>query len=119
MHLLVLTARGAAYEAAPFREGACVLAVRLAAVSAGVTSSELLNPGPSSRRVSRARQVGMYLAHTVAGLPLQKVAHHFGKDRTTVAHACRLIEDRRDDPKFDRELSELEDLFRTLCGEPL
>jgi chromosomal replication initiation ATPase DnaA len=58
----------------------------------------------------------MYLAHTAAGLPLTKVAEYFGRDRTTAAHACRLIEDRRDDRKFDAELAELEDLLRAICG---
>ncbi|MBS4084096.1 MAG: DNA replication initiation ATPase, partial [Rhizobiales bacterium] len=70
----------------------------------------------SSRRVSTARQIGMYLAHTAGGLPLAKVAEYFGRDRSTAAHACRLIEDRRDDRKFDAELSELEDLLYAICG---
>jgi hypothetical protein len=32
----------------------------------------------------------------------------FGRDRTTVAHACLIVEDRRDDPVFDRILELLE-----------
>jgi len=87
-----------------------------AASAAGVAASEVVTSRRSSRRVSTARQIGMYLAHTAAGFPLSKVAEYFGRDRTTAAHACRLIEDRRDDRKFDAEISELEDLLRAICG---
>lgn len=94
----------------------CALAARLAASASGVAASEIVSSRRVSRRVSTARQIGMYLAHTTAGLPLAKVAAYFGRDRTTAAHACRLIEDRRDDRKFDAELAEIEDLLRTICG---
>lgn len=50
----------------------------------------------------------MYLAHVACGLPLAEVGRLFSRDRTTVAHACALIEDRRDDPTFDRALAVLE-----------
>jgi chromosomal replication initiation ATPase DnaA len=93
----------------------CALAVRLAASASGVAATEIAKRR-SSRRVSTVRQIGMYLAHTAAGLPLTTVAEYFGRDRTTAAHACRLIEDRRDDRKFDAELAELEDLFRAIFG---
>lgn len=94
----------------------CALAARLAASAVGVAASEITISGRSSRRVSAARHLGIYLAHTAAGLPLVKVAEIFGRDRTTAAHACRLIEDRRDDRRFDAELAELEDLLRKFCG---
>lgn len=96
-------------------ELACALAIRLASSAFGVATTEISSGRRSSRRVSTARQTGMYLAHTAAGLPLTKVAEYFGRDRTTAAHACRLIEDRRDDSKFDDELIELENLMRAIC----
>lgn len=103
-------------EPPPSASALCSLAARLAASAIGVPASEISLSRRSSRRVSTARQLGIYLAHTAAGLPLAKVAELFGRDRTTAAHACRLIEDRRDDRRFDAELSELEDLLRTFCG---
>lgn len=106
--------RGA--ELPPSASVLCSLAARLAASAIGVPASEISLSRRSSRRVSAARQLGIYLAHTAAGLPLVKVAEFFGRDRTTAAHACRLIEDRRDDRGFDAELNELEDLLRTFCG---
>ena len=55
-----------------------------------------------------ARQVAMYLAHVACGLTMTDVGRLFARDRTTVSHACRVIEDRRDDPSFDRALDFLE-----------
>jgi len=39
---------------------------------------------------------------------LTEVGHLFERDRTTVSHACGLVEDRRDDPDFDYRLNHLE-----------
>ena len=55
-------------------------------------------------RTALARQVAMYLAHVACGLTLTDAGRLFGRDRTTVAHACLIVEDRRDDPLFDRAL---------------
>lgn len=51
-----------------------------------------------------ARQVAMYLAHVELGLSLTLVGDQFGRDRTTVSHACGRVEDRRDDPALDLAL---------------
>jgi chromosomal replication initiation ATPase DnaA len=59
-----------------------------------------------------ARQVAMYLAHVGLGLSLSAVARLFARDRTTVAHACALVEDRRDSAPFDRSLDLLEGAMR-------
>ena len=62
-----------------------------------------------------ARQVAMYLTHVSFGLSLTQVGQVFARDRTTVAHACGLIEDLRDDPAFDRSLELLEGVLRFLA----
>ncbi len=59
-----------------------------------------------------ARQVAMYLAHVGCGLNYSEVGRLFGRDRTTAAHACKLIEDRRDDPGLDLSLDHLERAVR-------
>jgi chromosomal replication initiation ATPase DnaA len=59
-----------------------------------------------------ARQVAMYLAHVGLGVSLSEVARLFGRDRRTVAHACALVEDRRDAVAFDRALDLLEGALR-------
>lgn len=58
--------------------------------------------------VARARQLAMYLSHVILGESLTAVGQAFGRDRTTVSYACALIEDMRDDPVFDAEVSGLE-----------
>lgn len=58
--------------------------------------------------VAFARQAAMYLGHVVFGLNLTRVGRGFGRDRATARHACRLVEDRRDDPVFDAAVSRLE-----------
>lgn len=55
-----------------------------------------------------ARQVAMYLAHTRLGLPFAHVGACFGRDRTTAAHACRTVEERREDPQIDAILDNME-----------
>nr|WP_314261402.1 helix-turn-helix domain-containing protein [uncultured Devosia sp.] len=57
---------------------------------------------------ARARQIAMYLSHVVLRRNLREVGLAFGRDRTTVSYACKLIEDLREDPGFDRELSRME-----------
>lgn len=58
--------------------------------------------------VALARQVAMYLAHVALGLNYSATGRLFDRDRTTVAHACRIVEDRRDDPYTDDLLCALE-----------
>lgn len=72
-----------------------------------------------SAEVARARQVAMYLLHTALSVPYGEVAAMFGRDRTTVSHACRTIEDLRDDPMHDElllRLEEMVELARSMAG---
>lgn len=71
--------------------------------------------------VALARQVAMYLTHVGVGLSLTDVGRLFARDRTTVAHACAVVEDRRDEPAFDCALQCLEGVVThlvQLCGCP-
>ena len=89
------------------RDGAH-LAAGLAGYALGIMPSRILTTGRGSVEVVRARQVAMYLAHVGFGMSLARVADAFGRDRSTVAHGCHLVEDRRDDPQFDAWLETLE-----------
>ncbi len=80
---------------------------------------EPLDLGAATRRSPRvafARQVSMYLAHVVCGLSMTEVGALFARDRTTVAHACEVVEDRRDDPDLDGRLERLECAISALMG---
>jgi chromosomal replication initiation ATPase DnaA len=80
-----------------------------------VASAELWSDTRGPRRAAFARQVAMYLAHVAWGLTLTEVGRVFARDRTTVAHACGLVEDLRDDPVLDRSLELLEAVLRNLA----
>ncbi|MBI5190518.1 MAG: chromosomal replication initiator protein DnaA [Nitrospirae bacterium] len=62
-----------------------------------------------TQRLVQPRQLAMYLCRTVAGNSLPEVGKAFGgKDHTTVMHACRQVEEKRqNDLKFDAEVENL------------
>ncbi len=72
----------------------------------------LLMPNRGSADAAFARQMAMYLCHVGFGISISRVALAFGRDRSTVGHACHLVEDRRDDPAFDQLLCALEQAVR-------
>lgn len=96
---------------APVRE----IVEQVVALAFGVPAGELRAPTRRKAQVAFARQVAMYLAHVAYGLSLTEVGTLFGRDRTTVAHACTIVEDRRDEPDFDRSLDHLEAAIGTLA----
>jgi hypothetical protein len=67
-------------------------------------------PEGAARRRPRChmRQIAMYLSHVVLSVPYQTIATAFGRDRTTVMHACSVVEDRRDDAGYDRFVEQCE-----------
>jgi chromosomal replication initiation ATPase DnaA len=83
-------------------------------LEAMVASAFALSPGairgPQRGRAAAAfaRQVAMYLAHTRLGLSFTEAGAYFGRDRTTAAHACRTVEDKREDPIVDSIVDFLE-----------
>ena len=81
---------------------ACVMTVF------GVSQEELFRPTRGPARIALARQVAMYLHHVILARSLSAVAVRFGRDRTTVAHACQMIEERRDSSEFDALVISLE-----------
>jgi hypothetical protein len=80
---------------------------------------ELLSfPSRGRARIALARQAAMYVAHVGLSLSLTQVGQLFDRDRTTVAHACAIVEQRRDDVAFDRAITLVERLVRIMCGSP-
>ncbi|MGV3651779.1 MAG: helix-turn-helix domain-containing protein [Devosia sp.] len=68
----------------------------------------LLQGSRGTAPVAEARQLAMYLIHVILGRSYTEIGRLFGRDRTTVAHACAIIEDRRDEPDFERRVAALE-----------
>jgi chromosomal replication initiation ATPase DnaA len=85
------------------------------AVAWEVEAQALKSPTRGEQDVALARQIAMYVAHVALGVSLKQVAQIFGRDRTTARHACRVIEDRREEPAFDERMRGIEaalSLFR-------
>jgi hypothetical protein len=71
------------------------------------------------RRTScHVRQISMYVCHVVLQISLTDIGYSFGRDRTTVSHACNVVEDRRDDPAFDDFVASLERVVTSVFGAP-
>lgn len=68
----------------------------------------LLNRTRGDAAAAVARQLAMYLTHVVLRRSYAEVGDFFGRDRTTVAHACARIEDLRELPEVEAELERLE-----------
>lgn len=90
----------------------CDVAALATAAAFAVPVGELRAETRRSSYIAFARQSAMYLAHVSFGVSLSEVGRAFGRDRTTAAHACSLVEDRRDDPAIDTVLAALENA----CG---
>jgi hypothetical protein len=79
----------------------------LVAAERGIKLRALFQPDRGQAGIALARQLAMYLMHVEYGRLYADVGRFFGRDRTTVSHACALIEDMRDDPEFDAMLERL------------
>ncbi|MBY0360515.1 MAG: chromosomal replication initiator DnaA [Phreatobacter sp.] len=91
------------------RDAGIDVAAALAAWVAGVDRG--------GAQVAAARQLAIYLAHVVLGHDLSRLSAAFGRDRATLRHALRRIEDERDAPAFDRQLIGLEAILLPLRRE--
>lgn len=63
-----------------------------------------------------ARQVAMYICHVMLGMPQSTVGRLMSRERSSVGHACKVIEDLRDDPAVDAHLSDVECIARGFYG---
>jgi chromosomal replication initiation ATPase DnaA len=68
---------------------------------------DLLRTSRSQAHIAAARQLAMYLVNVKLGRTMTDIGTLFGRDRTTVSHACRVVEDRREGA-FEREVDRLE-----------
>lgn len=62
------------------------------------------------RQQCHVRQIAMYVCHVALRIPQSDVAYAFGRDRTTVRHACAMVEDRRDNAAYDEFVAAVERL---------
>jgi len=85
-----------------------------------VDTTLITAPSRGNANVALARQIAMYLTHVSCGLTLTEVGRQFGRDRTTVAYACEVVEERREDVSFDQMIELLEQsvaILRSNAGQ--
>ena len=82
-----------------------------------VTAAEMRAPTRGRPRAARARQVAIYLARGVFEMSRSQLAAEFGRDRTTVHHACDVVARlREEDDEFDSTLRWMESHLRRAAG---
>lgn len=68
------------------------------------------------RYACHVRQIAMYVCHVSLRISMSDIGNAFGRDRTTVGHACHVVEDRRDDAAFDDFVSAVERIATAVFG---
>jgi len=107
------------YTGITIRESLCALCETLVCIKLDIPLAAMRARTRSSAEVALARQIAMYLAHTSLSIMMTEIGLHFGRDRTTVAHACALVEDRRDELAFDTTVCQLEAAIESAVDELL
>ena len=90
---------------------ACRFIAATVASVLGADAGDVIGPMRGCASTAFARGAAMYLAHVTLAMTFSEVGRHFGRDRTTVAHACARIEDARENEKVDQLIGRLEDLL--------
>jgi hypothetical protein len=104
-------------SSAPFTpERTCQWVAFCVARDFGLQMAALFAPTRGAPRTAFARQVAMYLAHIGFALSFETISRVFDRDRTTVSHACHVVEDGRDDIWLDCRLEALELFCRNGWG---
>jgi chromosomal replication initiation ATPase DnaA len=99
---------GENHREASARAAALSMVAGLVCATYGLALRDLHAPTRLCQRVARARQVAVYLSHVGLGITLSAAASWFGRDPSTASHACRMIENARDETTFDLALARLE-----------
>lgn len=100
--------RVVAFDQARGRDRPGAQLVALVAAERQVPPLLLLHPSRCGAAVAEARQIAMYLMHVILQRSYIEVGEFFGRDRTTVSHACAHIEDLRETPAFEAMVDRLE-----------
>jgi chromosomal replication initiation ATPase DnaA len=114
------------FDMGTFQDPAVFLATQRASLAqfiAGqvyaVPVEEMRRPTRGRPHVARARQIAIHLARSVFGMSHSQLAAEFGRDRSTIHHACHLIDAMREDSaEFDSTLRWMESLLRRAAGMP-
>lgn len=89
------------------------LAANAVALEFGIATTDIMDQegkrGP--RTVAFARQIAIYLCRTVFNINTARVGRVFNRHPTSVAYACEVVEDSREDPRMNEHISRLEEFL--------
>jgi hypothetical protein len=88
----------------------CRIVSQITAEMVGLLSDRVMVRRERRRPACHVRQIAMYVCHVALQMSFSDIGTAFGRDRTTVGHACHVVEDRRDDAAFDEFVSLIERL---------
>lgn len=90
------------------------LVIELVSTFFEVSADSLQSQTRGLAPICQARQICMYLLHTSLSISYPDVGRLFCRDRTTISHACKIVEDLRDDEGIDQNLNKLEAILTTI-----
>ena len=85
--------------------------ITIVEIITGVSASETNRASRGSPNAAFARMMAMYLLHVEFSLSYKEVAKLFTRDPSTIAYACRIIEDSRDASETDERLENIRRLI--------
>lgn len=92
-------------------------AVRLLTAEFLLVACEKVGFRTERRRMAcHVRQIAMYVCHVTLQMTQTSIGAGFGLDRSTVSHACAVVEDRRDDKAFDEFVATMERITMLAFG---
>ena len=83
-----------------------------------LVAERTLHRGDRRRTLWHIRQIAMYVCHVGLQIPVADIADAFGRNRTTVAYALRIVENRRDDSAYDAFVEAVERMTRSVFATP-
>lgn len=86
----------------------CRIVSQITAETISLLSDRVIVRNERRRPSCHVRQISMYVCHVALRMSFSDIGSAFGRDRTTVGHACHVVEDRRDDAAFDEFVSAIE-----------
>lgn len=101
-------------------DAVCRIAQELTTEMVMLVGGRLLARRDRRRMLCHVRQIAMYVCHVGLQISHDDIAGAFGRNRSTVGHACKTVEQRREDAAFDDFVSALErsvkSIFRSTGG---
>ncbi len=88
------------------------LVIVAVALEFGIPHNKVLTKTKGTSRIAFGRQVAMYLLNVVYDVNVTRVGRAFNRDRSTASHACRVIEEMREDRVLDRKIQTLETFLK-------